>query len=244
VATPTTEAAINAIRKLIIEGDLPPGARLPAEPELAAQLGVSRNMLREAVRALVQARVLDVRRGDGTYVTSLEPALLLEGIGFAVELMQDAHILELLELRRILEPASTALAAQRIDVPTLAELQARLAAMERSQGETLIRQDLEFHAAIAAASGNQTLASMLAGVSSHTLHARLWHGRLDARADRRAYEDHEAIYAAIADRDPVLAHAVALHHVANTERWYRQMLLGDGVGQARPAPTAEEKTES
>ena len=53
--------------------------------ELATLLGASRNTVREAVRALVTARVLDVRRGDGTYVTSLRPELLLEGIAFAAE---------------------------------------------------------------------------------------------------------------------------------------------------------------
>src|SRR5205085_2727501 len=74
-----------------------------------------------------------------------------------------------------------------------------------------------------AGSGNQTLASMLAGINSHTLHARVWHGTLDADANRRAHEEHEAIYAAVRDRDPVLAHSAALIHVANTERWYREM---------------------
>jgi GntR family transcriptional repressor for pyruvate dehydrogenase complex len=57
-------------------------------PELAAQLGLSRNLAREAVKALAVARVLEVRRGDGTYVTSLQPRLLLEGLGIAVELLQ------------------------------------------------------------------------------------------------------------------------------------------------------------
>ena len=58
------------------------------------------------------ARVLDVRRGDGTYVTSLRPELLLGGFGAAVELMQEGFSLELIGVRRILEPAATALAAR------------------------------------------------------------------------------------------------------------------------------------
>ena len=225
MAAPATEAAIRAIRQLILDGQLAPGARLPAEPELAAQLGLSRGTLREAVRALVTARVLDVRRGDGTYVTSLEPQLLLEGIGFAVELMQQDHWLELLELRRILEPSASALAAERGSAAAFEEIGARLAAMEhQSHGERRIKQDIEFHGLIAAASGNQTLASMLAGINSHTVHARIWHGTLDADATRRAHEEHQSIYAALLARDPVIAHTAALMHVANTERWYRAML--------------------
>jgi GntR family transcriptional repressor for pyruvate dehydrogenase complex len=224
MAAPATEAAIKSIRALIIAGTLPSGSRLPSEPELAAQLRLSRGTVREAVRALVTARVLDVRRGDGTFVTSLEPELLLEGIGFAVELMQEDRALELLELRRILEPAAAALAAVRMGPDALAELGTCLAEMEHSRGETRINQDIDFHARIALASGNQTLATMLNGISGKTVHARIWHGALDAQADRRAHDDHEAIYAALASRDPLLAEAAAHVHVANTERWYRQIL--------------------
>src|SRR3954449_12259591 len=126
MAAPATEAAIKAIRKLITDGTLGPGTRLPAEPELAGQLGLSRGTLREAVRALVTARVLDVRRGDGTYVTSLEPSLLLEGINEAVALLRGDHILEVTEVRRLFEPAATALAAARISAGQLAEVKGHL----------------------------------------------------------------------------------------------------------------------
>src|SRR3954465_14612117 len=106
------------MREMIALGQLKPGTRLPPEAELAAELGASRNTVREAVRALVTARVLDVRRGDGTYVTSLRPELLLEGVGGAVELMQEGFSLELIAVRRILEPAATAMAAARMtDAP-------------------------------------------------------------------------------------------------------------------------------
>jgi GntR family transcriptional repressor for pyruvate dehydrogenase complex len=85
MSAPLTEAAIRQIREMIAAGDLVPGARLPPEAELATALGASRNTVREAVRGLVTAGVLDVRRGDGTFVTSLRPELLLEGIGAAAE---------------------------------------------------------------------------------------------------------------------------------------------------------------
>ena len=100
MAAPLTEAAIAKVREMIASGRLAPGARIPPEAELASQLGASRNTVREAVRALVTARVLDVRRGDGTYVTSLRPELLLEGIGAAVELVQEGFSLELIGVRR------------------------------------------------------------------------------------------------------------------------------------------------
>src|ERR1044072_7471230 len=68
-----TDDAIERIRELIASGAWGPGTRLPREPDLAKQLGLSRNSLREAVRALSLARVLEVREGDGAFVSSLEP---------------------------------------------------------------------------------------------------------------------------------------------------------------------------
>src|SRR2546423_13579042 len=108
------DKAIARIRELILSGDLPPGSRLPPEQQLAAELGLSRNLMREAVKALVVARVLEIRRGDGTYVTSLEPAVLLDGMGAAVELLRGDTLLELTEVRRLFEPIATGLAATRI----------------------------------------------------------------------------------------------------------------------------------
>ena len=75
-----TDEAIEKIKAMIVAGELAPGDRLPPEKELSERLGLSRNSMREAVKALEVIRVLDVRRGDGTYVTSLEPHLLLEAI--------------------------------------------------------------------------------------------------------------------------------------------------------------------
>jgi GntR family transcriptional regulator, transcriptional repressor for pyruvate dehydrogenase complex len=72
-----TSHAISQIKQLIMSGEISPGEKLPKESELAMKLGVSRSSLREAVRALTALGVLDARQGDGTYVTSLEPYLLL-----------------------------------------------------------------------------------------------------------------------------------------------------------------------
>ena len=179
MAAPLTEAAIAKIREMIASGELAPGARLLPEADLAALLGASRNTVREAVRALVTAHVLDVRRGDGTYVTSLRPELLLEGIGAAVELMQEGFSLELIGVRRILEPAATAMAAERIDDATLVVLDEALQRMRESASEgERIEHDARFHRVVAAASGNETLASMLGAVSSRTMR----HGAPRAKA--------------------------------------------------------------
>src|SRR6266850_1724138 len=124
-----TEGAIDKMRERIVSGAWGPGDRLPKESELAAQLGLSRNSLREAVRALSQLRVLEVRQGDGTYVSSLEPDLLLESTGFVSHLLLGDTEVELYEVRRILEASAAALAAARIDDAGKAELKRRLDSM-------------------------------------------------------------------------------------------------------------------
>src|SRR4051794_6131694 len=106
-----TNDAIESIRSLIASGAWGPGTRLPREADLAKQLGLSRNSLRESVRALSLARVLEVRQGDGTYVSSLEPGELLEPTLSATHLLRGRTVLELFEVRRMLEPEAAAMAA-------------------------------------------------------------------------------------------------------------------------------------
>lgn len=225
MAAPLIEASIERIRDLIVSGALQPGQRLPPEHELAALLGSSRNTTREAVRALVMARVLDVRRGDGTYVTSLSPELLLEGVGFAVEVMGDESLLEVIELRRLLEPQAAALAARRATEARIAELEASFDAMHAaSDEESLVAEDARFHDLVARMSGNGTLASMLQNLASRTLRARVWRAATEAGVGARTVAEHAEILGAIEAGDPALAEATALVHVATTERWFRRIL--------------------
>ena len=223
-----TDKAIAQIRELIQSGELAPGSKLPPEPQLAAQLGLSRNLMREAVKVLAVARVLEVRRGDGTYVTSLRPDLLLGGLVGAVELLQGdtRTLLDLMEVRRLFEPVATALAATRIGAEGLAEVERHLAAMReaRDDVELLNRHDAAFHRAVLAATGNDTLVTLLEGISGQTVRARIWRGLVDGDAAGRTLTEHEAIHRALVARDGPLAQAAALLHVSNTESWLREHL--------------------
>jgi len=225
VSAPLTEAAIRQLREMIGAGSLVPGAKLPPEAELAVELGTSRNTVREAVRGLVMAGVLDVRRGDGTYVTSLRPEQLLDGIGAAAELMADDFSLELVQVRRILEPAATSLAASRIDDEAISELEVLLGKMRSAESqEVLVQMDSDFHAVVAAASGNATLASMLAGVSVRTTRSRIWRGIIEEDAKAKTVAQHAEILRALRQRDSVLGEAAAIIHVATTEESLRRMM--------------------
>jgi GntR family transcriptional repressor for pyruvate dehydrogenase complex len=220
-----TDEAIEKLREMIVSGRLKPGDRLPREADLATSLGLSRSSLREAVRALSLVRILDVRQGDGTYVSSLAADSLLDALSFIVEFHHDASVLELLEVRRILEPAASARAAVRIDDATLASLEEILdRSTPDSAVEELVRNDVEFHRAIAVASGNTVLASLIESLSGPTQRARVWRGITQEGALARTLAEHRSIFGAIRAHDPELARTWATVHIAGVEDWIRTTL--------------------
>jgi GntR family transcriptional repressor for pyruvate dehydrogenase complex len=229
MAAPLIDQAIEHLRVLIVRGDLEPGSRLPPEQDLAVMLGCSRGTAREAVRSLVMAHVLDVRRGDGTYVTSLRPELLLEGIGFAVDLMRDESLPELWEVRMLLEPPATAKAAEIISEGRLTELAEILEEMRRCADDeaVLVRHDARFHELVAEAAGNSTIASLLGSMSSRTLRARAWRGIREAGAAAATISQHAEILRALQTRDPKMAHAAAVLHIGTSQAWFRQNVYAE-----------------
>ncbi len=220
-----TDDAILKLKAMITDGELPAGSRLPNEADLAERLGLSRNSLREAIRALAMLRILDVKQGDGTYVTSLEPTLLLDTMGFVVDFQQDDSVLHFFEVRRILEPSATAMAARRITPETLAVLEDTLAlGGPDASVETLVEQDVLFHRTIAEASGNPVLRALIAGLSGPTLRARIWRGYDQSGARERTIAEHTQIYEALAAGEPDVAAACATVHIAGVESFIRHAM--------------------
>lgn len=220
-----TDDAIEQIKRMIVSGELRPGARLPKEDDLAQQLGLSRNSLREAVRALTAMRILITKQGDGTYVSSLEPHLLLETLSFASDVSHGATALQLLQVRRLLEQQATALAIGRItdeDISRLRSLLDRSAAAENP--EQFVELDMAFHTAIVDLSGNPVLSMLLQVVSTQTQRVRILRGASVSRAIDNAHRDHHAILSALAARDAQLAASAAAVHVATVEQWLAQSL--------------------
>ncbi|MGP3967502.1 FadR/GntR family transcriptional regulator [Streptomyces sp. 6N223] len=221
-----TDDAIEAIKQMIVDGELRPGDRLPREPDLAERLGLSRNSLREAVRALSLIHVLDVRRGDGTYVTSLEPSLLMDALGFMVDFHRDDTVLQILEARRVIEPITAEMAAVRMPAEDIEGLTPLLDSLgDNPTVDQLVENDLEFHRRIAAGSGNAVLASLVESLSGRTQRARTWRGLTQEGAVERTLAEHRAILRALAERQPDITRALATMHVAGVEQWLRQALV-------------------
>jgi GntR family transcriptional regulator, transcriptional repressor for pyruvate dehydrogenase complex len=156
--SPLVELAVGQLHQQLMSGQWPVGSRLPAETELAEQMGVGRSTLREAVRALAHAGLLETRQGSGTFVLSLAA-----DVPWGPTLRRAAW-LEVYEVREALEVQAARLAAVRRTAPDVAALHASLAARDRARelGEagSFVRTDLAFHRTVVAASHNHLLADM------------------------------------------------------------------------------------
>ena len=244
MASSRPEDAVNRIQAMIVKGALRPGDRLPPEGELAARLELSRSSLREAVRALTFIGVLRTRQGDGTYVTELDGASLLDNLGFVVDLASETTLLEFFQLRRMLEPDATALATARAEGRDFVALEACLAGMEAAASEgaeaAFIDADLEFHHTITATAGNAVLSSLLRALALRSVRAHRWRARSERSALARSLDEHRAILEAVRSRDPEAARAAATVHLLAGERWLSEVLAAKGGAReaARDRSTA------
>lgn len=217
------DTAINGIRARIASGELAPGDRLPNAEELCSALGVSRSSVREAVSMLSALGVLEARHGSGTYVSALRPEDVISGLSITVDLLPLDALLELYELRRLLEGHVSARAAARADADLDNVLGELTRAMEATDdGREASRLDQLFHEAIADAGGNPAIAALLRVLRARSRAYRLFD--LPAADGIRAASDagHRAITRAIAERDPVAAATAGAAHVAQTEAWLRE----------------------
>lgn len=204
--------AAEAIKSLILAGDLQPGDALPSERDLAVMLGISRPSLREAIRVLSAMNVLEPRHGGGTYVTSLDPRLLAQPVSFLLQVDPTAF-LHLLEVRQVLEVGAARLAAPRISDEALASLQelADEAAAALPDAERYLQLDYEIHTAIIEATGNPIYISLYESIAELSLESRKRTARTTS-VRQRAHDDHVAIITALCTRDPDrVAQAMSAH---------------------------------
>ena len=220
-----TDQAIVKIKDMILAGELKPGDRLPPEKELSEALGLSRSSLREAVKALEIIHVLDVRRGDGTYVTSLKPEVLLGAMSFMADIHQDASVLELFAVRRILEPAAAAMACGRVTTADVARLRSLLAEVAAGTSvDDLVAHDLIFHRSVCELSGNAYLTSLLDTLSGSTLRARVWRGLTEEGSVERTLTEHRGIVDALESGDAELVSSRVTVHVSGVAAWLQRAL--------------------
>lgn len=233
----TTPVAVNrlseqvaaAIALRVVRGELAGGAALPSLDDLAAQFAVSRAVVREALRGLVAAGLVEVRHGRGTSVRPREAWNLLHPQLLAVLLQADRLeelLSDLLELRRIVEVEVAGLAAERATPAQLAALEASLAEQrsalaDRDRYNAL---DTAFHALLFEASGNALLRALLEPVGTALRLGRELSTSRGVETLPRSLAGHEEIYQAVAARQPEAARAAMQRHLWQFEADVRAAL--------------------
>ena len=220
----STDQVVAYVRAAIERGALRPGDRLPAERDLAVQIGVSRPTIRAGLRALAAIGVVRARHGSGTYIPDGPPALGTDALSFLAALHGFTRE-EMYEARRILEVGAAGLAAERAtpdQVATLAEEVASLFAAI-PEPERFLVHDIDFHRAVAAASGNPIVASLVEMVSAlYYEQRRDTAARASERDLRDAAEMHRRIYQAIRARDAEGARSAMNAHLVQASQYQAQ----------------------
>ena len=207
---------LERLSKLIESKDMQAGERLPSERELALKFRVGRPSVREAIKALQILDVLDSRHGDGTFVKSRVG--LSGGWPSRVELgTRNVNLIELLEVRKMIEPSAAALAAARATEKQLAVMEREVVAQESrpNDRQNLIRHDYLFHEVILQASGNSVLLDLAKFLAPLLVQSRKLTGMASPDLSRTIHQ-HRAILEAIRRRDPEMAEHAMRSHLQTT----------------------------
>jgi len=205
---------VRHLEGLIARGRLLPGARLDSERAIAAELGVSRTAVRDALARMEAAGLVERRQGSGTRISSMPPAERLLASGLQPHRTELEHSAE---LRRVLEPEIARLAALRAGPE---ELRALEDVLDRAAGcddpDRSVQLDVEFHVAVARLTGNPLLVTMSDLTTSWTVEARLY-SHLEDRGRTASIAGHRRILDALASGDGAAAAAAMREHLGEIE---------------------------
>lgn len=214
IARPTvTDQIVERITAFILDTKLRPGDKLPSERDLMARLGVGRSSLREAIKTLSAIGIVEVQIGDGMYVSGGQAAVLTKPLSWGL-LVGSHSTREVIEARRVVEVELIGLAAARLTPADLEEIATLWAAMRAHAGdaEAFAEADQALHLAIARAARNTVLYHIL-DTLRHII--RIWiYKTFSEYPDRQSvFDEHSAIFAALAARDPDAARCAMAAHL-------------------------------
>jgi GntR family transcriptional regulator, transcriptional repressor for pyruvate dehydrogenase complex len=217
-ASQTTEEVVARVSELIKTAQLKAGDRLPPERELSKQLGVSRPSLRAGLRALSSMGVLKSRQGAGTFVSDGPPTLDSEPLRLLAAL-HGFSFDHMFETRSILEVGAAGLAAENATSDQLATLADEIAEMYASLGDPqeYLVHDIRFHRAVAEASNNPTLATLVEMVSA-VMYERRRETIERAHDFSESLELHQQVYRAIRARQPEEARSAMREHIVRAQQ--------------------------
>lgn len=219
------------LEALIVQGRFRLGARLPAERELAERFGVSRTVIREAVRTVVAKGLLEVRAGSGTIVCTPSSKTVSDSMSLFLSMSGTLAPPKVVEVRRILEVEIAGLAATRRMDDDLRRIETILGTAEErlDDPETYIETDVAFHAALAQATQNELFSVLLDSIVSVMVHVRVL-GLKVPGTPRRALDYHLDIYRGVAARDAERAREAMNRHMDEAAATMNQALAAEEPG--------------
>jgi GntR family transcriptional repressor for pyruvate dehydrogenase complex len=208
------EQIVQQIEQSVRDGNLKPGDQLPAERDLAQQFGVSRTAVREAVKTLAEKGLVEAYSGRGTFVTSNRQRGMRQSLDQMVDSGNPQSSAYLVEVREIIEPEFSALAAIRIDEQHLALMREAIAVMDRSlhDPDAFIEADLDFHLSLAEAVANPIILALLDSIVAVLREQRSSIFGVEGGPERGQFH-HKRILDAIERRDPELAREAMRNHL-------------------------------
>jgi GntR family transcriptional repressor for pyruvate dehydrogenase complex len=235
--TRVAEEIADRIRVLILDGTVPAGEALPAERALAERFAVSRGSIRDAFRTLETIGLLVTRHGQGTFPQELDVDRLIAPLASVLSYRHELQD-ELLDLRRMFEPAVAHAAATRVTDEDLADLERILDAQRKKlqTGRSAIVEDTAFHHVLARATRNRAVVSIMATLNDLLVESRTLTLKQKGRPVRSIL-GHEAVVAALRERDAGVAAEAMRDHIDQIADLLQQASLPVRHG-GRPAPPA------
>jgi GntR family transcriptional repressor for pyruvate dehydrogenase complex len=212
------EEVVAQLHQLIEAGKLRAGDRLPSERELAETFRVSRSSVREAIRLLEREGFVVSRPGSGTFIAAVDVEALVQPLASLLSRGKHA-LLDLFEMRRLVEPGIAALAAERATPADILRLKEILTEQERqmSQGASAVESDAAFHFAIGQATHNSALQRLVASIVDILKPAREQSLQTPGRA-HQSLASHREILVAIERHDPEFARHAMQRHIEAVEQ--------------------------
>ena len=206
-----TQQATDTIRRFILSDGLQAGAQLPSERDLSGSLAVSRNIVREALSVLVAEGLIEKKAGRGIFVREFDPAQVVKQV--AVSVSHDGHDLaEFSEARAVVELGAAPLMAERITGEQIQRLEAlnRNLAEKLRKGQSVVKEDLEFHKVLLQSTQNSVLVKLIPLLVEHFRLTVLHTPQAILHNPERIVNEHQRIIEALRSRKPEAVRA-ALH---------------------------------
>lgn len=224
-STKVYEQVIEQIKGMIVGGNLKKGDKLPSERELVEHLQVSRTSIREALRALQIIGLIECRQGEGNYIRNNVENSLFEPLSIMF-MLQESTPSEIIEIRKILEVETVALAAHRISNEELEDIEMLIKALKSSDNENnSVKIDKKFHYLIAQASRNYLIVNILNAISS-LMDSYIKEARkrilLDENNRELLSKQHEDIYEALKSRNAKKAADSMKKHLDFANEYYKE----------------------